>query len=142
MNGHVRFALAALLALFAAIAAAQAPNADDWTEIRRIIGEQREALIARDAEQAFAYAAPGIRAQFGNARAFMQMVERGYGALLDARYVEFLEGAVVEGEVIQPLRLIAPDGKVEVALYSLARQRDGSWRIAGCLIAPSTVRST
>jgi hypothetical protein len=144
MRTPLAFAWAILLALVATLAAAQVttpPSEDDWAEIRRIIGEQREALIAGDAERAFGYAAPGIRTQFGDARAFMRMVERGYRALLVARYAEFLEGAVVEGEVIQPLRLVAPDGTVEVALYSLARQRDGRWRIAGCLIAPSTVRS-
>ena len=71
----------------------------------------------------------------------MRMVRESYSALLDARYVEFLEGAVIEGDVVQPLRLVLPDDTVLVALYAMQKQADGGWRIAGCVIAPSTVRS-
>jgi hypothetical protein len=112
----------------------------DWTAIKRVIGEQLAALRKGEAKRAFGYAAEGIQQQVGDAAAFMEMVRNGYAALLDARYTEFLEGAVIEGTVIQPLRLVAPDNTVRVALYTL--QRDGSrWRIAGCVIAPSTVRA-
>jgi len=31
---------------------------------------------------------------------------------------------------------------VLVALYQMQKQADGRWRIAGCVIAPSTVQST
>jgi len=82
-----------------------------------------------------------LRRQYGSAEAFMRMVRSGYQALVDARYVELLEGAVIEGSTVQPLRLVMPDGAVLVALYTMERQRDGSWRIAGCVIAPSTVKS-
>jgi len=113
---------------------------EDWLAIQRIIGDQLDALRAGDAERAFAFAAPGIRAELGNASAFLAMVRGGYDALLVARYTEFLEGAVIDGLVIQPLRLIAPDNTVRVALYTM--QRDGiAWRIAGCAIAPSTVKA-
>lgn len=30
-------------------------------------------------------------------------------------------------------------GAVLVALYPMEKQKDGTWRIAGCVIAPSTV---
>ena len=116
------------------------PTRADWAAIKRVIGDQLAALRKGDAERAFSYAAEGIRAQVGDAQSFMDMVQNGYAALLDARYTEFLEGAVIEGAVIQPLRLIAPDNSVRVALYTL--QKDGArWRIAGCVIAPSTVRA-
>ena len=69
------------------------------------------------------------------------MVRNGYGALIAARYVEFLEGAVIDGAVIQPLRLVAPDNSVLVALYTMEKQKDGRWRIAGCVLAPSTVQA-
>ena len=113
---------------------------DDWRAIERVIGDQLDALRAGDAERAFAFASAGICAQVGDAPAFMAMVRGGYEALLVARYTEFLEGAVIDGLVIQPLRLIAPDNTVRVALYTM--QRDGAaWRIAGCAIAPSTVKA-
>lgn len=112
----------------------------DWTEIRRVVVAQREALAAGDAAGAYAHASAGIRAMYPSPSAFMAMVRQGYAALIDARHAELLDGATIGGDVIQPLRLVMPDGTVLVALYTMQRQGDG-WRIAGCLIAPSTLRS-
>jgi hypothetical protein len=122
---------------------AQGPThpAAEWQKIRGVVAAQREALVAGNGERAFGYATPALRRQYGSAEAFMRMVREGYQALVDARYTESLEGAVIEGSTIQPLRLVMPDGAVLVALYKMERQRDGSWRIAGCVIAPSTVKS-
>jgi hypothetical protein len=115
--------------------------AAEWSAIRRTIDDQRKALKAGDARKAFSYASPGIRAQFHTPETFFAMVREGYPALIAARYVEFLEGAVIEGAVIQPLRLVAPDNSVLVALYTMEKQKDGRWRIAGCVLAPSTVQA-
>jgi hypothetical protein len=115
--------------------------ASEWSAIRRTIDDQRKALKAGDARKAFSYASPGIRAQFQTPEVFFAMVREGYGALIAARYVEYLEGAVIEGAVIQPLRLVAPDNSVLVALYTMEKQKDGRWRIAGCVLAPSTVQA-
>lgn len=114
----------------------------DWTAIKKVIVDQRAALKAGDAAKAFSYASPGIRDQFGDAATFIAMVRTGYAALLTARYTEFLEGAVIDGSVIQPLRLVDADNTVRVALYIMQRQENGTWRIGGCQIAPSTVQAT
>ena len=113
----------------------------EWKAIQAVIREQLAALKAGDGEKALVHAAPGIRQQFGTPENFLAMVRGGYGALLAARYTEFLEGAVVEGNVIQPLRIIAPDNTVQVALYTMQKQPDGHWKIAGCVLAPSTVHA-
>jgi DNA-binding transcriptional LysR family regulator len=115
--------------------------ASEWSAIRRTIDDQRKALKSGDARKAFSFASPGIRAQFGTPESFLAMVRNGYGALIAARYVEFLEGAVIDGAIIQPLRLVAPDNSVLVALYTMEKQKDGRWRIAGCVLAPSTVQA-
>jgi len=116
-------------------------SAAEWKAIQRVISAQRTALIAGDAGKAFGYASPGIQSQFGDAATFMAMVHHGYEALLTARYVEFLEGAVIDGTIIQPLRLIDADNTVRVALYTMEKQKNGRWRISGCRIAPSTVQA-
>ena len=116
------------------------PGRADWTAIRKVISRQLAALRAGEGERAFGYASAGIRAQFGDARNFLAMVRAGYAPLLEARYTEFLEGAVIDGVVVQPLRLIAPDNTVLVALYTMEK-RKGVWRINGCQLAPSTVRA-
>lgn len=140
--------LATLLALaFAQRAHAAAPPGDstlpaaEWDAIKQVVGDQVRALKAGDGATAYSYAAPGIRAQFETPDIFLAMVRAAYGALIAARYTEFLDGAVIAGRVIQPLRLIAPDNTVLVALYTMEKQRDGRWRIAGCVLAPSTVQA-
>jgi hypothetical protein len=138
----------AWITVFAVCVGCLSANADartltaaEWKAIQRVIAEQRTALIEGNADKAFGYATDGIKQQFGDAQTFMSMVRTGYAALLTARYVEFLEGAVIEGVVVQPLRLIGADNTVLVALYTLEKQKNGKWRIAGCRIAPSTVQA-
>jgi hypothetical protein len=140
-------ALALVAWLVCAAALAAPPDvgflpAEDWTAIRKVIDDQLQALKRGDGVRAMTYAAPGIREQFGTPDNFMRMVRDGYGALLAARRTQFLEGAVIEQVIVQPLRLVLPDDTVLVALYQMQRQPDGQWRISGCLIAPSTVQST
>lgn len=134
----------AVLGIFwlgAAVAAETALPAAEWQAIQRVIAAQRAAIVAHQADRAFAYASPGIQRQFGDAATFIAMVDAAYSPLASARYVEFLEGAVIEGIVVQPLRLIDADNTVRVALYTMEKQPDGAWRISGCRIAPSTVRA-
>jgi hypothetical protein len=142
---RARVALAALL--FACVAAAeragdtaQSLSESEWNAIQRVVSDQLAAFKAGDDEKAFGQASPGIRAQFGDAPTFMSMVRRGYGALTSARYTEFLQGAVIDGRVIQPLRVVGADNSVVVALYTMERH-DGRWKIAGCALAPSTVQA-
>ena len=142
MIAALRWLAVALALAIATAAQAQAePSSADWARIKAVIAAQREALVSGDGARAFTYAAPGIRSHFGDVDTFMRMVRQSYAALIDARYVEFLEGAVIGGDVVQPLRLVMNDGTVWVAIYGMQQQRDGSWRIASCVIAPSTVRS-
>lgn len=125
-----------------AIAAQASLSAAEWTAIQRIIGDQLAALRSGDAARAFSFASTGIRDQFDDAPTFLLMVRQRYAVLLTARYTEFLEGAVIDGHTIQPLRLVMGDDTVLVALYEMQRDERGGWRIAGCVTAPSTVRST
>ena len=126
----------------AAAAAHAALSPAEWDAIRKTIGEQLAALRAGDAARAYTFASPGIRERFQDAPTFMRMVQDSYAPLLDARYTEFLEGAVIDGRTIQPLRLVLANDTVLVALYEMQRDETGRWRIAGCALAPSTLRST
>ena len=143
---HLRRLLLVALIAAPALAAPPAPGpalpAQDWDAIRQVIDDQLSALKAGDGARALAFAAPGIRAQYGTPENFLRMVRSGYAPLLDARYQAFLDGAVIDGATIQPLRLVMPDNTVLVALYQMQRQPDGRWRIAGCVLAPSTVQAT
>ena len=133
-------------ALAAAGAAAQLPGVDtlpeaDWRAIRSAVESQRAALVEGDAVRAYSFASPGIRQRFGDPPTFLAMVRQAYSPLLDARDAALLEGAVIDGQVIQPLRLVMPDDTVLIALYTMVRERGGAWKIAGCAIAPSTLKA-
>lgn len=133
--------LAAAVAFSPGVFAQPSPSTSDWAEIKRVIAAQRDALVDGDGERAFSFAAPSIRSHFGDVATFMRMVQQSYRALIEARYVEFLEGAVIAGDIVQPLRLVLADGTVLVAIYGVQRQADGGWLITACVIAPSTLRS-
>ena len=146
MSGVARALLVVALAVAMCARAEDVPPAPaEWQAIKRVIGDQLAALRRDDGARAFTFASRGLQAQFKNVENFMRMVHAGYQPLIDARYDEFLEGAVIDGRVIQPLRLILRDGTVLVALYTMEKFPDGEgdarWRIAGCLLAPSTVKS-
>ena len=115
--------------------------AAEWKAIRAVIDAQRTALRKEDGARAMSYATRGLKVQFGTPEIFMQMVHQGYQPLLDARYAEFLDGAVIGSVPVQPLRLILPDNTVLVALYQMEMEDDGHWHIAGCTLAPSTVKA-
>lgn len=107
-----------------------------------MIERQLEAFERDDGDTAFSYASPQVRDQFGTPANFMRMVRNSCQAVYRPRAVKFLEPAVIEGQIIQAVQVVAPDGAVFVALYSMQRQADASWRIAGCLLAPATAKST
>jgi len=137
-------ALALALCVWPSAASAQQPKlrASDWKAMQAVITAQRAAFLAGDGDRAFGYATPAIRAQFGDPATFLEIVRSGYAPLLTARYVEFLQSAVIDGAIVMPLRLIDADNTVRVALYIMEGQPGGSWRIAGCRIAPSTTLAT
>jgi hypothetical protein len=141
------FALTASLSTAFSASAAPPPGEAtlrpaEWKAIQQVIDDQLKALKAGDGTKAMTYSVPGIRQQFGTPERFLRMVREGYSALLVARSSTFLQGAVIDGATVQPLQLVLPDSSVVVALYQMEKQKDGRWRIAGCVIAPSTVQST
>lgn len=140
------FRLIFLLALAAgplsALAQAQPaypqPSAADARAIRTVIEAQLDAFRRDDAQAAFSHAAPAVRKAFRTAERFIDMVKDGYAILYRPATVHFLPPAIIGGETIQAVRVIGPDGEVKVALYSMEKQPDGSWKIRACDLAPST----
>ena len=74
---------------------------------------------------------------FGNAETFMAMVRGGYQPVYRPREFAFRTLVVIDGNLIQPVAIVGPDGRRVTALYHMERQPDGTWRIAGChLVEP------
>lgn len=117
-------------------------SAADWKAIRSVIAVQLQAFQDDDDERAFSQATPAIRKQFGSAEAFMHMVRSSYYPLYRPRSTKFLEPGIVDGEAVQPVQVIAEDGKVVIALYTMVKGRDRRWKINGCQMAPSSLETT
>jgi Domain of unknown function (DUF4864) len=113
----------------------------DQTEIKAVVQQQLYAIERSDADAAFFYASPAIQEVFGTSARFLFMVRRGYSSLYRPRMTEFLEPTVIDGNTVQPVRLVSDDGTVEVALFEMQRQEDNQWKVNGCDITESLLKS-
>lgn len=121
-------------------AKAEKLTAADRQKIQRVITLQIKAFERNDEALAFSYSTPEIRKYFGTSRTFMEMVRESYSVLYVNSSKEFLEASIVDGQVVQPLRIVTRGGETLVALYTVARQSGNEWRIGGCELAPSTMQ--
>jgi len=138
-------ALLGLLGLLAPVAAGAAPLAEpEARAIRKVVEAQLDAFAADDAERAFSYASPSIRAQLGDAKNFMAMVRGGYPMVLRPATVSFFLAQSVDGAktmVSQPVHLRDRDGRLWLATYVLERQAGVGWRINGCVVVADSGQS-
>lgn len=131
-----RLAIAWLAALpLAARAQPQVVTKEDAEQVRRVVRAQLEAFAADDAQTAFSYASPGIRAQLGTPERFIAMVKEGYPMVYRPASVSFLEPTLIDGELAQGVRMADAEGVVWLVVYRLQRQPDKAWRIHGCEVA-------
>ena len=140
--GRGLVALAACAALLAGTAHAEAVSTADSRAVRAVVEAQLKALSADRAEQAFSYAAPAIRQQFGDAKVFMAMVRQSYAMLINPRSVSYFRPEGVGGVITQGVQFRDADGRLWRAVYELQRQSDKRWRISGCAVAPADESST
>jgi hypothetical protein len=113
----------------------QSVSAADARAVRAVIEAQLEAFRRDDAPRAFSYAAPGIREAFGTPEKFMAMVREQYAVVYRPRSVSFEEPLMAGEDLVQPVRITDGDGRTWMAIYPMAKQPDGSWRINGCHLA-------
>ena len=102
--------------------------------VRAVVEAQMAALARDDAATAFSFAAPNVRETVGTASRFMEMVRKSYPAIYRPASTAFLKPEDHHGQVIQRVHLVDDDGSAWLALYSLQRQKDHSWRITGCQV--------
>jgi len=120
----------------------QSVSAADARAVRAVIEAQLEAFRRDDAPRAFSYAAPGIREAFGTPEKFMAMVREQYAVVYRPRSVSFEEPLMAGEDLVQPVRITDGDGRTWMAIYPMAKQPDGTWRINGCHLARLPARET
>jgi hypothetical protein len=124
------------------IAGDAALGAEDRAAIRAVIERQLAAFQRDDAADAFAFASPTIQHQFETPDNFMRMVRGSYPPVYRPREVSFGPLVEREGEIVQKVLFVGPDGQPVMAHYLMQRQPDGSWRINGCFLAASPDETT
>jgi ketosteroid isomerase-like protein len=120
----------------AAAAPAQQPavSAADKAAIRDVIQGQVDAFRRDDADAAFGFASPMIQGMFGQSAIFMDMVRQGYRPVYRPQAFDFREVVVLNGQIVQKVHVIGPDGRPVTALYPMTQLPDGRWRIDGCYL--------
>jgi hypothetical protein len=140
----LRFYIRVWLACFALTTSsalqAQVPSSDA-SAIRAVIEAQLDAFQADDAARAFSYAAPSIQALFGTPANFLAMVRSEYPVVYHPSSVSFLSVQEIDGQVSQVVQMTDAAGALWMAVYTLERQADRSWRISGCAIFRGSDRS-
>ena len=103
--------------------------------IRAMISGQLEAFRRDDGAAAYSFATPAIQGMFPSVDQFMAMVRSNYGPVYHPRAVTFGDLFSSPDGFVQKVYLTGPGGQNWLALYSLERQPDGSWKISGCTLA-------
>lgn len=127
------FALTLALGLPRVAQAEEVTPADQAT-IRATISSQIDAFRRDDGNTAYGFASPNIQGLYPTADLFMSMVRNAYQPVYRPQSVTFGQLSNSPAGPLQKVFLVGPDGKSYVAVYSLQRQPDGSWRINGCTL--------
>ncbi|MBY0295843.1 MAG: DUF4864 domain-containing protein [Methylobacterium sp.] len=124
---------AAILVLMLALSPSLASEGVDRDAARAVIARQQEAFRRDDAAAAYAEAAPAIKELFGSPDRFVGMVREGYAPVYRNRSFAFDgDEELAGGGLAQRVRIQDLDGTDWIALYTLEREPDGSWKITGC----------
>lgn len=119
---------------------AQSLSAKDEKAVLAVVQSQLAAFAKDDADKAFSYATPELRKTIGSANAFMAMVKGIYPVVYRPASVAFLKTEGSGDEVVQKVQMLDAGGTSYLAVYSLQRQKDKSWRISGCAVVANTGR--
>ena len=124
-----------LWGFLSAAALAESISATDKAEFQRIITAQITAFRADDGLAAYDFAAPVVKNIFPTPEIFIAMVKQGYRPVYRPQSFNFTETLIDPmGRPSQKMIVVGPDGKSYIALYSMEKQPDGTWRIAGCTL--------
>jgi hypothetical protein len=83
-----------------------------------------------------------VRKSVGNAGRFLALVRGNYPMVYHAAGLGFLPPALQKGQVLQVVTLRDRDDRTWLALFSLERQPDNTWRIGSCIVAENDWRTT
>ena len=119
---------------------AEALSAKDEKAVQTVVQNQLAAFASGNADKAFSYAAPDLRKSIGSSAAFMAMVKNSYPVVYRPASVVFLKAEGSGDEMVQKVQMLDASGTPYLAVYSLQRQKDKTWRISGCAVVENKAR--
>jgi Domain of unknown function (DUF4864) len=132
------FIKSAVMFLLIAVSAPAFADGLASTDAQKTIESQINAFRAGKDAEAYSYAAPSIQGYFPTVESFIGMVRGGYSQVVEPKDFQFGKMKEVGAEaVIQEVEIIAKDGTAWVAIYSLIKMSDGSWKISGVQLLKS-----
>lgn len=130
------------LVFFVGQAQAQSTSTTSETAIHEVIADQIDAFKTKDYDRAFSHAAPTIKQIFKTSDRFANMVKGGYEPLYDPEAYAFSRSIEQGGSVYQEVLVTDKTGKQWQAVYTLKQQEDGTWKITGVKMEPTTGAAT
>jgi hypothetical protein len=123
-----------MLAMSLLSAASAQLNETTAQAVKNTVQAQLAAFAKDDADLAFSYAAPTIRAMFETPQNFMAMVQDAYPVVYRPEKLLFLAAAGTASAVVLPVKMWDKEGQSWMATYKLERQADGRWLIVACVL--------
>jgi hypothetical protein len=111
-------------------------------QVQAVVRAQLKAFSEEDADGALAVATPEVRKSVGDATRFLALVRGNYPMVYHPAGFAFLQPQADKDQVLQAVALRDADDKTWIALFTLQRQPDNSWRIGACIVAENDWRST
>ena len=108
--------------------------------VQTVVQNQLAAFAKDDADKAFSYAAPELHKTIGSSAAFIAMVKNSYPVVYRPASVAFLKAEGSGDDVVQKVQMLDASGTSYLAVYSLQRQKDKTWRISGCAVVENKGR--
>ncbi|MBD9372290.1 DUF4864 domain-containing protein [Rhizobium sp. ARZ01] len=138
----MRVVTATLAICLLALSASPAALAEEPVDaVQNVIERQIDAFLHNDAKSAYSFASPTIREKFPDETSFFEMVKRGYGPVYRPGNFAFGRSKVSGDTVLQEVLITGSDGKDWTVIYQVIRQPDGSFKINGVHMQPSTAGS-
>ncbi len=132
--------LSATLLMLIALTYAIKAYEEDAQEIQNVIQLQLHAVIQDDAEMAFSFASASSQDELGSPDDFMELIRHDFPVIYRHREVFFEQPDINLNDATQIVQFTDENNSVWIGIYRMMREKDGSWKVAGCqLIETATV---
>lgn len=125
-------ALAVILLILIAMAYATKAYEKDAQEIQNVIQLQLHAVMREDAEMAFSFASASSQDELGSPADFMDLIRHDFPMMYRYRQVQFDEYDIDVDHATQIVHFTDENSAIWIGVYRMLREKNGTWKIAGC----------